>query len=229
MKIHIFSAVPEAARSPLTTGIIGRAVEEGRLELNLHDLHELSPDPHRKVDDTPYGGGPGMLFRVDVIAHALEKVFGVDATVVKEDHPVILLTPQGRRFTQDAARELAAEETLVFICGRYEGFDERIREHLISLELSLGDFVLSGGEVAAAAMIDAVARLLPGVLGNVESIGQESFAAGQLEYPQYTRPATYRGWTVPAVLSSGNHAEVERWREERSLERTRERRPDLLD
>lgn len=168
-----------------------------------------------------------MVLRVDVIAHALEEVFGGDAAELRERVPVILLTPQGERFDQSTARRLAGEETLVFICGRYEGVDERVRQHIAGSEISLGDFILAGGEIAAAAVIEAVARLLPGVLGNRESLLEESFAGPRLEYPQYTRPAAFRGWRVPDVLTSGNHARIREWRQERSAERTRERRPDL--
>jgi tRNA (guanine37-N1)-methyltransferase len=227
MKIHVFSALPEALASPLAAGVLGRAREAGILDVAVHDLHELSPDPHHKVDDTTYGGGPGMVLRVDVVAHAMESVFGGDAAELRDRLPVILLTPQGERFDQAMARSLAGEETLVLLCGRYEGVDERIRLHLAGREISLGDFVLSGGEVAAAAVIESVARLLPGVLGNEESLTEESFARPLLEYPHYTRPASFHGWEVPEVLTSGNHARIKEWREEKARERTRERRPDL--
>ncbi len=228
MRVHVFSALPEVLDSPLASGVMKRARESGALEVLLHDLHELSCDPHHKVDDTPYGGGPGMVLRVDVVAHALQSVLGCDPVKLRESTPVILLTPQGERFDQSRARELAAEETLVFICGRYEGVDERIREHIAGRELSLGDFVLAGGELAAAVVIEAVARLLPGALGNMESLEEESFAGPLLEYPQYTRPASYRGWDVPEVLTTGDHGRIRQWRQEQALLRTRERRPDLL-
>jgi len=208
--------------------VLGRAAEAGVLDANVHSLHTLSPDPHHKADDAPYGGGPGMVLRVDVVAHALEAVFDRDATTLRESFPVILLTPQGERFDQAVARELAQAETLAFICGRYEGVDERIRRHIAGREISLGDFVLAGGEIAACAVLEAVVRLLPGVLGNEESLTEESFASGLLEYPQYTRPAEFRGWRVPDVLTSGDHGRIKAWREEQALERTRERRPDLL-
>jgi tRNA (guanine37-N1)-methyltransferase len=229
LKIHIFCALPEILASPLEAGVLGRARESGALEVFVHDLHALSPDPHHKVDDTPYGGGPGMVLRVDVVAHAMESVFGGDAAELKDRLPVILLTPQGERFDQALARSLAGEETLVFLCGRYEGVDERIRQHLAGREVSLGDFVLSGGEVAAAAIIEAVARLLPGVLGNEESLAEESFARPLLEYPHYTRPAIFRVWEVPDVLTSGDHGRIRQWREQQSRERTHRRRPDLLE
>jgi tRNA (guanine37-N1)-methyltransferase len=181
------------------------------------------------VDDCPYGGGPGMVLRVDVVAHALESIFDADAASLRDRFPVILLTPQGERFDQAKAKALSGEDTLVFICGRYEGVDERIREHIAGQEISLGDFVLSGGEIAAATILEAMARLLPGALGNEESLSEESFAAGRLEYPHYTRPADFRDWGVPDVLTSGDHARIKAWRDEQALERTRERRPDLLD
>jgi tRNA (guanine37-N1)-methyltransferase len=228
VKVHVFSALPEVLTSPVESGILKRAREAGALEVVVHDLHALSDDPHHKVDDCPYGGGPGMVLRVDVVTHAIESVLPGPAERLKEKMPVILLTPQGERFDQAAARSLAESETLAFICGRYEGVDERVREHIASMEISLGDFVLAGGEIAAAAVIESVARLLPGVLGNEESLAEESFARPMLEYPQYTRPAEYRGWEVPEVLTSGDHARIREWREQQALMRTRERRPDLL-
>jgi tRNA (guanine37-N1)-methyltransferase len=228
LEAHVFCTLPEVLASPLSAGVLGRAVEAGALDANVHSLHSLSPDPHHKADDAPYGGGPGMVLRVDVVAHALEAVFDRDAATLRESFPVILLTPQGEKFDQSVARELSGAETLVFICGRYEGVDERVRRHIAGREISLGDFVLAGGEIAACAVLEAVVRLLPGVLGNEESLAEESFAAGLLEYPQYTRPAEFRGWRVPDVLTSGDHGRIRSWREEQALERTRERRPDLL-
>lgn len=228
MKVDVFCALPALLDSAFNAGVMERALNEGRLELNLYDLHELSPDSHHKIDDYPYGGGPGMVIRVDVVTEALETVYSCNAESVREKCPVILLTPQGERFEQKTAEALACEDRLVFICGRYEGIDERVREHLVSREISIGDFVLSGGEMAAAVVIEAVARLLPGVLGNTESLQGESFREGLLEYPHYTRPAEYRGWGVPEVLLSGNHQRIEEWRTSTALERTRKRRPDLL-
>lgn len=229
MKVDIFCALPALLDSAFKAGVMERALSEGHLEIQFYDLHELSPDTdHHKIDDCPYGGGPGMVIRVDVVAGAFEYVYGCSAESVRERYPVILLTPQGERFEQKKAEALALEDRLVFICGRYEGVDERVREHLVSSEISIGDFVLSGGEMAAAVVIEAVARLLPGVLGNTESLEGESFREGLLEYPHYTRPAEYRGWQVPEVLLSGNHQRIEQWRKETALERTRTRRPDLL-
>ena len=229
LEAHVFCTLPEMLASPLAAGIMKRAQDAGAIEVHVHDLHALSPDPHHKVDDCPYGGGPGMVLRVDVVAQALESIFDADAASLRDRFPVILLTPQGKRFDQARARALSHEQTLVFICGRYEGVDERISEHIAGHEISLGDFVLSGGEIAAAAVLEAVARLLPGALGNEESLSEESFAAGRLEYPHYTRPAEFRGWGVPDVLVSGDHARIKEWREQQALERTRERRPDLLE
>jgi len=229
LEAHIFCALPDVLTSPLESGVLGKARERGALEVRVHDLHALSPDPHGKIDDCPYGGGPGMVLRVDVVAHALEEVFGVDAGEVRQRLPVILLTPQGRKFDQKTARRLAGEKRLAMICGRYEGVDERVREHLAGEELSLGDFVLSGGEIAAAVVLEAVARLLPGALGNEESLAEESFSGPLLEYPHYTRPAACRGWDVPEVLTSGDHGRIAEWRRQRSLEVTRSRRPDLLE
>jgi tRNA (guanine37-N1)-methyltransferase len=228
MKVNVFCAIPEILASPMDFGVLGRAREKGALTVRTYDLHHLGGEPHGKIDDYPYGGGPGMVLRVDVVATAMEAVFGGDAADVKNRMPVVLLTPQGRKFDQGRARELASEPELTVICGRYEGVDERIRERLAGEELSIGDYVLSGGEVAAVAVLEAVARLLPGVLGNLKSVAEESFSGRMLEYPQYTRPASYRGWEVPGVLLSGDHRRIAEWRGERSVERTRERRPDLL-
>ncbi len=226
---HVFCTLPEILASPLEAGVLRIAREAGAVDVRVHDLRALSPDPHHKVDDSPYGGGPGMVLRVDVVAHALEVIFGAPSETLKDRFPVVLLTPQGRRFDQQAASELAGCDTIALICGRYEGVDERVRRHIAGLEISLGDFVLSGGEIAAAVVLEAVARLLPGALGNAESLEQESFTSGRLEYPQYTRPAEFRGWEVPDVLASGDHGRIAAWRREQSLERTRRRRPDLLE
>jgi tRNA (guanine37-N1)-methyltransferase len=229
MMVHIFCTIPEVISSSIEWGVVKRARDAGLLEVVLHDLHELSPDPHNKIDDSPYGGGPGMVVRVDVVAAALEKVFERDASSVRETVPVVLLSPSGRRFDQETAHRLAASEELAFICGRYEGIDDRVRETLASEELSLGDFVLSGGEIAAAAMLEAISRLLAGVLGNEESLEEESFSSGLLEYPQFTRPAEFNGSGVPEVLLSGDHAKIELWRRRQAFQRTKERRPDLLE
>jgi len=228
MEVHIFCALPSILSSALEAGVIRKARDSGALQVSVYDLHELSCDPHKKIDDSPYGGGPGMVLRVDVIAHALERVFGRDASTLRRDFPVILLTPQGEKFTQEKARLFVREPCLCIICGRYEGTDDRVRQHIASIELSIGDYVLSGGELAAAVIVDAVARLLPGVLGNRDSLLEESFSNSILEYPQYTRPAEFRGWKVPEILLSGDHERIRTWRKNKAIERTMKNRPELL-
>jgi tRNA (guanine37-N1)-methyltransferase len=206
---------------PLGHSIVGRAIDRGLLEVALTDVRSFATDRHRTVDDYPYGGGPGMVMKPDTLFAAAE-------SVARAGSPVILLTPQGRVFTQGIAAELAREEQLTLVCGHYEGVDERVREHLATDELSIGDYVLTGGELPAMVVIDAVARLLPGVLGGADSTSEESHSAGLLEYPQYTRPPSFRGQDVPDVLLSGNHAEIAKWRRRQALLRTARRRPDLL-
>ncbi len=229
MEVDIFCALPDLIASTIEWGTIKRARDAGELAVRLHDMHALTSEPHGKIDDCPYGGGPGMILRVDAVAEALEKVFGMDAGVVKDGMPVVLLSPSGRPFDQAAARRLSLEKSLAVICGRYEGVDDRVSSHLASEELSIGDFVLSGGEVAAAVIVEAIARLLPGVIGNEVSLEEESFSSGLLEYPQFTRPSHFRGLPAPEVLLSGDHARIAAWREEQALKRTREVRPDLLE
>jgi tRNA (guanine37-N1)-methyltransferase len=206
---------------PLGHSIVGRAIDRGLLEVALTDVRSFATDRHRTVDDYPYGGGPGMVMKPDTLFAAAE-------SVARAGSPVILLTPQGRVFTQGIVAELAREEQLTLVCGHYEGVDERVREHLATDELSIGDYVLTGGELPAMVVIDAVARLLPGVLGGADSTSEESHSAGLLEYPQYTRPPSFRGQDVPDVLLSGNHAEIAKWRRRQALLRTARRRPDLL-
>ena len=210
-------------RGALAESITGRAQERGVVRIVLHDLREYSTDRHHAVDDTPYGGGPGMVMKPEPFFAAVEAI-----QAEASPSPVILLSPQGQLFTQAVAQELASLPRFLLLCGRYEGVDERVREHLATRELSLGDFVLSGGEPAAWAVIDAVVRLLPGAVGSPESLESESHAQGLLEYPQYTRPPEFRGWRVPDVLLSGDHGAIARWRRRQSLSRTQERRPDLL-
>ena len=219
MRFDIFTLFPEMLRSPLDESIIARARERGLVEINTWNPRDATTDRHHVVDDYPYGGGAGMVMKPDPIFTAVERVY--------ESGPIILMSPQGRVFTQAIARELAQEPRITLICGHYEGIDERVREHLCTDELSLGDFVLTGGELAAMVIVDAVTRLLPGVLapGSTE---EESHTAGLLEYPHYTRPPEFRGWRVPEILLSGNHAAIARWRREESLRRTRAARPDLL-
>ena len=222
MNINVISLFPPMFDGVFQQSIMKKAQEKNAVTLNVVDIREFA-DKKRQVDDYPFGGGAGMVLKPEPVFNAVE-------SVVKDKKPrVILMCPQGERFTQQKAEELAGEEELVFICGHYEGYDERIREHLVTDEISIGDFVLTGGELAAMTIIDSVVRLLPGVLGNADSPIRDSFSTGMLEHPQYTRPADFRGWKVPDVLTSGNHARVDRWREEQTLKRTLERRPDLLE
>ncbi len=240
MRFDIFTLFPEMFAGPFSASIINRAQEMGRVQIALHDIRAYATDKHRMTDDTPYGGGGGMVMKPEPIFAAVESVLraGPPATAdairaeglaTPHQTPIILLTPQGRRFTQEVAWELAAHEQLLLICGRYEGVDERIREHLVTDEISVGDYVLSGGEIPAMVIVDAVTRLLPGVLGDPAATSNDSHATGLLEYAHYTRPPLFRGWAVPEILLSGNHAEIARWRRQQALCRTLERRPDLLE
>lgn len=222
MKINVLSLFPPMFEGVFNQSILKKAQEKKAVSLNVTDIREFA-DNKRQVDDYPFGGGAGMVLKAEPIFNAVESL------AKSEKARVILMCPQGERFTQQKAEELAQEEELVFICGHYEGYDERIREHLVTDEISIGDFVLTGGELAAMTVIDSVVRLLPGVLGNADSPVRDSFSTGLLEHPQYTRPADFRGWKVPAVLTSGNHAKVDQWREQQALKRTLERRPDLLE
>ena len=222
MKIDVLTLFPGMFPGPLDESIIKRACESGRLRLGIHDLRDYTHDRHRTVDDRPFGGGPGMLMKPEPLFEAVEALRG-------ENTRVILTSPAGRPFRQEIARELAGEEHLLLVCGSYEGFDERVRECLADDELSIGDYVLTNGALPAMVIIDSVTRLLSGVLGDDESSVDESFSDGLLEYPQYTRPAEFRGMTVPEVLLSGDHAAIERWRREQAQLRTRHRRPDLLE
>ena len=221
MKIDVLTLFPAMFAGPLDESIVQRARTNGVLELTVTNLRDYTHDRHKTVDDRPFGGGPGMLLKPEPIFEAVEKL-------ASEKTRVILLTPSGRKFTQAIARELAQQEELLLICGSYEGFDERIREQLADDELSIGDYVLTNGALPAMVLIDAVTRLLPGVLGDDESSRDESFSVDLLEYPHYTRPAEFRGLKVPEVLLSGNHAEIAKWRAEQARQRTKERRPDLL-
>jgi tRNA (guanine37-N1)-methyltransferase len=221
MKIDVLTLFPAMFAGPLDESIIKRARKKGLLDLNVHDLRQWTHDWHKTVDDRPFGGGPGMLMKPEPIFEAVESLRR-DAT------KVILLSPGGRKFDQQIARELSAQTDLLFVTGHYEGFDERVRIGLADDELSIGDYVLTNGALPAMVVIDAVTRLLPGVLGDDESSRDESFSHGLLEYPQYTRPAEFRGMKAPDVLVSGNHAEIEKWRREQAAQRTKERRPDLL-
>jgi tRNA (guanine37-N1)-methyltransferase len=221
MKIDVLTLFPAMFAGPLDESIIQRARTNGALDLKIHNLRDYTHDRHKTVDDRPFGGGPGMLLKPEPIFEAVE-------ALAREQTRVILLSPAGRKFNQAIARELTQQEHLLMICGSYEGFDERIREHLADDELSIGDYVLTNGALPAMVIIDAVTRLLPGVLGDDESSREESFSHELLEYPHYTRPAEFRGMKVPEVLLSGNHAEIARWRAEQARLRTKEKRPDLL-
>ena len=223
MRIDVITIFPPLLAGAFEHSIIKRAREQEIVELHVHDLRDYTDDRHRTVDDYPYGGGAGMVMKPEPWFRAVETLRSQNTS-----GRAVLLTPQGQRLDQALARRLAREERLIILCGRYEGVDERVREHLIDEEISIGDYVLSGGEPAAVVLVDALVRLQPGALGSPQSTVEESFSAGLLEYPQYTRPPEFRGWRVPDVLLSGDHGAVERWRRERQIERTRARRPDLL-
>lgn len=225
MKIDVLTLFPAMFAGPLDESIIKRARQKGLLDLKIHDLRNWTHDRHRTVDDRPFGGGPGMLLKPEPLFEAVETLKSGEG---RAGMKVILFSPGGRKFTQSIARELAQEKDLLLVTGHYEGFDERVREGLVDDELSIGDYVLTNGALPAMVVIDAVTRLLPGVLGDDESSHDESFSHGLLEYPQYTRPAEFRGMKAPDVLVSGNHAEIEKWRREQAALRTKERRPDLL-
>jgi tRNA (guanine37-N1)-methyltransferase len=223
LRIDILTLFPEMFAGPFQASIVKRAIDRKLVNVNIHNIRDYTHDKHHVVDDYAYGGGAGMLLKPEPVFEAVE-------SIGREGSPlsIILLTPQGRKFSQDIARQLSEFGQLLLICGRYEGVDERIREHLVTDEISIGDYVLSGGELAAMVVVEATVRLVPGVLGSEESLADESYVNGLLEYPQYTRPAEYRGWTVPEVLLSGNHARIASWRREQAIQRTRERRPELL-
>jgi len=225
MRIDVLTLFPEMFSGPLQASILGRAIESGLVEVVLHNIRDYAEDKHHVVDDYPYGGGAGMLMKPEPLFAAVEAVAALDP----QPGRVVLLTPQGRLLTQQIGEELSQQERLILICGHYEGVDERVREHLVDDEISIGDYVLSGGELPAMVLIDVVARRLPGALGSEESLTEESHAQGLLEYPQYTRPAEFRGWKVPEVLLSGHHAQIAAWRRRESMLRTALRRPDLLE
>ena len=224
IRFDVLSIFPEMLISPLSFSLLKKAQEKGLVEVFLHDIRDWAEDKHKMTDDAPYGSGCGMVMKVEPVERALTAIKNPEKEAL-----VVLMTPQGETLDQEIAKELAEKEQVIIICGRYEGVDERIREHLTDREISIGDYILTGGELSALVLIDAVSRFIPGVLGNSESTLSESFSHGFLEYPQYTRPAEYKGWKVPEVLVSGNHAEIERWRRYESLKRTYKRRPDLLE
>ncbi len=223
MRIDILTLFPEMFDGVLNTSILGKAAEKGIVSFQVTNFRDYSESKHGTVDDTPYGGGGGMVLKPEPLFRAVEAIAGTDKP------RVVLMCPQGKRYSQKIAEELAAERHLVFLCGHYEGYDERIREHLVTDEISIGDYVLTGGELAAMVVIDSIVRLQPGALGNQSSAVTDSFSTGLLEYPHYTRPAEFRGWRVPDILLSGHHANIERWRLKESLRRTLERRPELLE
>jgi len=221
MQIDIFTIFPQIFQSPLEQGMLRIAQERGLVKIFIHNLRDFTKDRHKQVDDEPYGGGAGMVMKPEPFFEGVESLAG-------ERGPIILLTPQGRILTQKIIKELAQEKRLILLCGRYEGVDERVREYLATDEISIGDYVLSGGEIPALVLVEGVSRLILGVLGEEYSLVEETFSQGLLEYPQYTRPGVYRGFSVPEILLSGDHQKIARWRRERSLERTFRRRPDLL-
>jgi tRNA (guanine37-N1)-methyltransferase len=223
VRFDVFTLFPELFSPYLETSILGRASQAGLLDVQLHNIRDYAMDKHQVTDDEPYGGGGGMVMKPEPIFAAVENVLGKDP-----GFPVILLSPQGRVFDQKVATELSEHQCLALICGRYEGVDERVRQHLVSDEISIGDYVLTGGELPALIVIDAVARLLPGALGDPTGAVTDSHASGLLEHPHYTRPPEFRGWEIPEVLRSGNHAKISEWRKQQSLLRTMQRRPDLL-
>jgi tRNA (guanine37-N1)-methyltransferase len=224
VRFDVLTLFPEMFAGPLQSSILGRAIEAGLIQVHIHNIRDYAEDKHQVVDDYTYGGGPGMLMKPQPLFKAVEGVTALDSP----EGRVILLTPQGRLLNHEVAAELAREPRLILVCGHYEGVDERVREHLVDDEISIGDYVLSGGELPALVVIEAVARRLPGVLGSETSLAEDSHAQGLLEYPQYTRPAEFRGWTVPEVLLSGHHAQIAEWRRRQSILRTARRRPDLL-
>jgi tRNA (guanine37-N1)-methyltransferase len=222
MHIHIFTLFPSMFNSYLDESILKRAQQANLISIHLHDIRAYTTDKHHVTDDAPYGGGGGMVMKAEPIFAAVE-------SIGNQQTPIILLSPLGRTFNQEIAKELARHERLMLICGRYEGVDERVREHLVTDEISIGDYVLTGGELPAMIMIDAVARYIPNVLGAENAASEDSFATGLLEYPHYTRPPEFRGWAVPEILQSGDHAKIAKWRREQALRRTWQKRRDLLE
>ena len=239
MQFEVFTLLPEVFPPYLESSILKRAAQRGLIDVRVHNIRDYTHDKHHVTDDTPYGGGGGMVMKPEPIFEAIETVLGLEPlppsgtmqTQPKPDSttPIILLTPQGRVFDQRVAKELSGHEKIALLCGRYEGVDERIREHLVTDEISIGDYVLTGGELPALMIIDAVSRLLPGVLGDPTGAEDDSHSMGLLEYPHYTKPSSFRDWKVPEILLSGDHAKIEKWRREQALTRTLNKRPDMLD
>ncbi|MCC6299365.1 MAG: tRNA (guanosine(37)-N1)-methyltransferase TrmD [Anaerolineales bacterium] len=230
MQFDVFTLLPEVFPAYLESSILKRANERGLIRVHIHNIREYTHDKHHVTDDTPYGGGGGMVMKPEPVFEAVESVLGQNPVqTTGKPAPIILLTPQGRVFDQRVAEELSKHERLALICGRYEGVDERIREHLVTDEISVGDYVLTGGELPALILIDAVTRLIPSVLGDPTGAEDDSHSMGLLEYPHYTKPPEFRGWKVPEVLQSGNHAKIDQWRREQALSRTFAKRPDMLE
>jgi tRNA (guanine37-N1)-methyltransferase len=233
MQFEVFTLLPEVFPSYLETSILKRARERGLIHVNVHNIRDYTHDKHHTTDDTPYGGGGGMVMKPEPVFEAIESVMGTKTQQTPPEPvsniPIILLTPQGRVFKQSIAQELSAHPRIALLCGRYEGIDERIREHLVTDEISIGDYVLTGGELPALILIDAVARLLPDVLGDPTGAEDDSHAMGLLEYPHYTRPPEFRGWKAPEILLSGDHGKIDKWRRQQALERTFRKRPDMLE
>jgi tRNA (guanine37-N1)-methyltransferase len=229
MRIDIVTLFPEICRAPLSESILKRAQEKGIVALHIHNLRDWTTDKHHIVDDAPFGGGQGMVMKPEPIFAAIEDLRNPESSIEHRASKVILMSPAGRRFDQEMARQLSQESHLIVLCGHYEGVDHRVIEHLVDLEISIGDYVLTNGAIAAVVLVDAIVRLLPGVLGHERSAVDDSFSSesSTLEAPQYTRPAEFRGWKVPEVLLSGNHAEIAKWRSEQAIKRTRQNRPDL--
>jgi len=227
MKIDILTLFPEICRAPLSESMMKRAQENKIVDLRIHNLRDWTTDKHHIVDDAPFGGGQGMVMKPEPIFAAVEEL--QQSTIKNQKSKIVLMSPGGRRLDQKLATELSKESHLIVVCGHYEGVDHRVIEHIVDLEISIGDYVLTNGAIAAVVLVDAVARWLPGVLGHEQSAHDDSFNAGLLEAPQYTRPAEFRGWKIPEVLLSGNHAEIAKWRKEQALKRTKQNRPDLLD
>ena len=228
MQFEVFTLLPEVFPTYLESSILQRARQRGLIDVRLHNIRDYTHDRHHTTDDTPYGGGGGMVMKPEPVFEAVESVLALASEQISPV-PIILLTPQGRVFTQRTAEELSRHARIALLCGRYEGVDERIRQHLVTDEISIGDYVLTGGELPALLLIDAVARLIPGVLGDPTGAEDDSHSMGLLEYPHYTRPPEFRGWKVPELLLSGDHAKIEKWRREQALERTLKKRPDMIE
>jgi tRNA (guanine37-N1)-methyltransferase len=225
MKIDILTLFPEVCRAPLNASMMKRAQESGALDLRIHNLRDWTTDKHHVVDDAPFGGGQGMVMKAEPIFAAVEEL---KSKIENQKSKIVLMSPAGRQLNQQRAKDFLSESHLIIICGHYEGVDHRVIEHLVDMEISIGDFVLTNGAIAAVVLVDAIVRLLPGVLGHEQSAVDDSFSGGLLEGPQYTRPSDFRGWKVPDVLLSGNHAAIAAWRKQQAIERTRKDRPDLL-